>query len=81
MIKTNTLLRVCAVLGLLSLGACSGMSTSGQRILVGTAIGAAAGTAATVATAGCVPCGIAIGAGAGAGAGYIYHFFNRTPGR
>jgi len=72
---------VLAILCLLALGACQSTSLAGERIAVGTAVGATAGTVATVATGGCIPCGAAIGAGAGAGAGYVYHFFNRTPGR
>lgn len=73
--------RLAAVMCLLSLGGCSTFSTAGERITVGTAVGATTGTVATVMTGGCIPCGAAIGAGAGAGAGYIYHFFNRQRGR
>lgn len=57
---------------ILSLSACSGMSTTQQRTLSGAGIGAGAGVATTVMTGGCVSCGAAIGAAAGAGAGYVY---------
>ncbi|MCW5772751.1 MAG: hypothetical protein KIT16_13995 [Rhodospirillaceae bacterium] len=61
-----------ALAGALSLGACSGMNTTEQRTLSGTAIGAAAGTVITAATGGCIICGAAIGAGAGALGGFLY---------
>jgi len=56
----------------LGLSACSGMNTTEQRTLSGTAIGAAAGTVITAATGGCIICGAAIGAGAGALGGFLY---------
>jgi hypothetical protein len=73
-----------ALLSLFSLGAC-GTTTgaaSARNILIPTAVGAATGTVVTVATAGCIPCGAAIGGAAGAGVGLIYdRLDNRTPGR
>lgn len=76
-------LRGIAVLCLIALAGCAGnqVSRSGEKIAAGTAVGAVTGTAITVATGGCVPCGAAIGGAAGAGAGYFYHWLNRTPGR
>jgi osmotically inducible lipoprotein OsmB len=59
-------------IALLSLTACSGMSTTQQRTLSGAGIGAGVGAVGTAMTGGCVGCGAAIGAGAGAVGGYIY---------
>lgn len=56
----------------LSLSACSGMSTTQQRTLSGAGIGAGVGAAGSAMTGGCVSCGAAIGGAVGAGAGYIY---------
>ncbi len=73
MTKTMTYRNVgiAAVLAL-SLGACSGMSTTQQRTVSGGAIGAGVGALGTVVTGGCVACGAAVGAGVGAAGGYIY---------
>lgn len=57
---------------ILSLSACSGMSSTQQRTLSGAGIGAGVGTVGTVMTGGCISCGAAIGAAVGAGAGYVY---------
>lgn len=80
----NTSFRAGLVLlCLMALGACSTTESghTGTNIVVGTAIGAVTGTAATVLTGGCIPCGAAIGGASGAGAGYIYDWANRVPGR
>lgn len=52
--------------------ACSGLSTTEQRVLSGGAIGAGVGAVGTAVTGGCVACGAAIGGAVGAGVGYIY---------
>ena len=57
---------------LITVGACSNMSTTQQRTLSGAGIGAGVGAVGTAMTGGCVSCGAAIGAAAGAGAGYLY---------
>lgn len=62
---------VIALAGVLSLGACSGMSTTQQRALSGGAIGAGVGAAGTAITGGCVACGAAIGGAAGVAGGLI----------
>ncbi len=63
-----------ALLGalLLTLGACSGLNTTEQRVLSGGALGAGVGTVGTVLTGGCIACGAVIGGAVGAGAGYVY---------
>jgi len=55
----------------LTLGGCSGMSTTEERVLSGGAIGAGVGALGTALTGGCVSCGAAIGGAVGAGAGYL----------
>ncbi|MBI1272476.1 MAG: hypothetical protein GC131_00095 [Alphaproteobacteria bacterium] len=55
----------------LLLAGCSNLNKTEQRVLSGSAIGAATGAAATVMTGGCVGCGAAIGGAVGAGAGYV----------
>lgn len=70
--KSNVFFSGLAAVAILFLAACSNMSTTQQRTLSGTAIGAGAGTAVTAMTGGCVSCGAAIGAAAGAAGGYIY---------
>jgi hypothetical protein len=57
---------------IVSLSACSDMSTSQQRTLSGAAIGTGVGAGAAALTGGCVGCGAAIGAAGGAAGGYIY---------
>ncbi len=69
-----------ALTGALALGACSGMNTTEQRTLSGSAIGAVGGTVITAATGGCIICGAAIGAGVGALGGFIYDRANPTYG-
>lgn len=66
----SSTLAVCAMV--LSLSACSGMSTTQQRTLSGAAIGTGVGVAGTAMTGGCISCGAAVGAAAGAAGGYIY---------
>lgn len=56
---------------LLSLGACSNMTHTQQRVVSGAAVGAAAGLGVTAATGGCISCGAAIGTVVGAGVGYV----------
>lgn len=55
----------------LMLGGCENMSKQSQRMLNGSAIGAASGAAITVITGGCVACGAAVGGAVGAGVGYV----------
>ena len=55
----------------LTLGGCSGLSNTEERVLSGGAIGAGVGAVGTVLTGGCVSCGAAIGGAVGAGAGYL----------
>ena len=54
-----------------SLGACSNMSNTQQRVLSGGAIGTGLGVVGTVIAGGCVTCGAVIGGAVGAGAGYL----------
>lgn len=51
---------------------CANMTTTEQRTLSGTAIGALSGMAIAAIAEGSVATGAAIGAGVGAGAGYLY---------
>lgn len=61
-----------ALISLLGLSACSGMSPTEQRTLSGGAIGAGVGAVGTAVTGGCVTCGTVVGGALGAGAGYLY---------
>lgn len=61
-----------AILLVLSLGACSGLSTTQERTLSGGALGAGVGAVGTALTGGCIWCGAAIGGAVGAGTGYVY---------
>jgi hypothetical protein len=63
--------RIGALFALLSLGACSDMSATQQRVVTGAAIGTAVGAVGTVMTGGCVACGAAVGGAVGAGTGYV----------
>ncbi len=56
-----------------SLGACSGLTRTQQRVLSGGAIGAAGGAVITAVVGGPVLLGAAVGAGAGAVAGAVLH--------
>ncbi|MEQ8653311.1 MAG: hypothetical protein RIC87_12680 [Kiloniellales bacterium] len=66
-----------AVLLVLSLGACSGLSTTQERTLSGGALGAGVGAVGTVLTGGCIWCGAVIGGAVGAGTGYVYDQIER----
>lgn len=55
----------------LTLGGCSNLSKTEERVLSGGAIGAGAGALGTALTGGCVSCGAALGGAVGAGAGYL----------
>lgn len=57
---------------LITVGACSNMSTTQQRTLSGAGIGAASGAAIGVIAGGSVAGAAAVGAAAGAAGGYIY---------
>lgn len=63
-----------------ALGGCSGMSTTSQRVVSGTAIGAGGGAVIGWA-AGSPAAGAAIGAGAGALGGYLYDQYEKSRGR
>jgi uncharacterized membrane protein len=64
----------------LALGGCSHMSSTQQRVLSGSAIGASSGAIIGWA-AGSPAAGAAIGAGAGALGGYLYDQFLKSQGR
>jgi osmotically inducible lipoprotein OsmB len=69
----TTLIRYLAVgTCVLSLSACSGMTSTEQRMLSGAGIGAGVGAVGTSMTGGCVSCGAVIGGAVGAGGGYLY---------
>jgi osmotically inducible lipoprotein OsmB len=70
--SSSFLTRSLAFACVLSLAACSGMSTTEQRTLSGAGIGAGVGVVGTAMTGGCITCGAAVGAAVGAGTGYIY---------
>lgn len=57
---------------LITVGACSNMSTTQQRTLSGAGIGAAGGAAVGAIAGGSVAGAAALGAAGGAAAGYIY---------
>jgi uncharacterized membrane protein len=60
------------------LAGCSGMNDTEQRVLSGTAIGAAAGAGLGAVTGGLsIPAGAAIGAAAGAVGGFGYDYLKR----
>lgn len=67
----NRTIPTLLVVATLTLGGCSGMSKTEERVLSGGAIGAGVGALGTVLTGGCVSCGAAIGGAVGAGAGYL----------
>lgn len=60
-----------AAVCLISLGACTNMTHTQQRVVSGAAVGAVAGVGVTAATGGCISCGAAIGTVVGAGVGYV----------
>lgn len=70
--KTSAPLRaVLAAVCLLSLGACTNMTQTQQRVVSGAAVGAATGIGVTAITGGCISCGAAVGTAVGAGVGYV----------
>jgi osmotically inducible lipoprotein OsmB len=73
--KTISLLLMAVLL----LGACSGMTTTEQRVLSGGAIGGAGG-AAVGAIAGSAATGAAIGGPAGLLGGYLYDQYQKSRG-
>lgn len=60
-----------AAICLISLGACTNMTHTQQRVVSGAVVGAAAGLGIAAATSGCISCGAAIGTVVGAGVGYV----------
>jgi osmotically inducible lipoprotein OsmB len=60
-----------AAVCLISLGACTNMPHTQQRVVSGAAVGAAAGIGVTAVTGGCITCGAAVGTVVGAGVGYV----------
>ena len=57
----------------LSLSACSSMDSRTAEYTVGGAgVGLGVGALVSMASAGCIPCGVAIGSAVGAGAGLAY---------
>ena len=71
---------VFLVVATLVVSSCAGMSTTEQRVLSGTAIGAGGGALVGWA-AGSPAVGAAVGAGAGALGGLIYDQFEKSRGR
>lgn len=63
---------VASIVAVMSVTACSNMSTRDQRMLSGAGIGAGAGAVAGAVTGGSPATGAAIGAAAGAAGGYLY---------
>lgn len=57
------------------------MDDTTQRTIAGAAIGAGAGTLATVATGGCIVCGTAVGGAVGAAGGYVYDQIEKSQGK
>jgi len=70
--RSQSVPKMVAILGLIALTSCSGMNDTQQRTLSGAAAGTAIGAVGTVMTGGCVACGAAIGGAVGAAGGYIY---------
>ncbi len=71
---------ILVLVGVVLAGACSGMSTTQQRVLSGGAIGASSGALIGWA-AGSPAAGAAIGAGAGLVGGYVYDQYQKSRGR
>lgn len=61
----------------LALAGCSGLNTTEQRVLSGTAIGAGAGTAGAAVSGGSLFGGAALGAAAGALGGFLFDRLSR----
>jgi hypothetical protein len=55
----------------MTLGGCSNLNNTEQRVLSGAAIGAAGGAVVTAVTGGCIACGAAVGGAVGAAGGYV----------
>ncbi|MDE2333234.1 MAG: hypothetical protein KGK10_01695 [Rhodospirillales bacterium] len=68
---TNLKRTLLVILAAGSLAACTGLNSTQQRVLSGSAIGAAGGAVLTAVVGGPVLLGTAIGAGAGAVAGAV----------
>ena len=60
-----------ALVGALGLAGCSGLNSTEERVLSGSAIGAGVGAAGTALTGGCIACGAALGGAVGAATGYV----------
>ena len=64
---------LAAAVCILSLAACSTMnSKTAENTLVGGGVGLGVGALVSVVSAGCIPCGAAVGTAVGAGAGLAY---------
>ena len=75
------ILVVLSISTLLALSACSNMSTTQQRTLSGSAIGAAAGVGIGALTGGALLWGAAGGAAIGAVGGYVYDQHEKKQGK
>jgi hypothetical protein len=75
------ILVVLSISTLLALSACSNMSTTQQRTLSGSAIGAAAGVGIGALTGGALLWGAAGGAAVGAVGGYVYDQHEKKQGK
>lgn len=71
---------ILAVVAVMVLGGCAGMSPTEQRVLSGGAIGASSGALIGWA-AGCPACGAAIGGGAGMVGGLLVDQYEKSQGR
>jgi osmotically inducible lipoprotein OsmB len=71
---------ILAVVAVMVLGGCAGMSNTEQRVLSGGAMGAGGGALIGWA-AGCPACGAAIGGGAGMLGGYVVDRYEKSQGR
>ena len=80
MLMKKTVIFIVVLALALSLGGCSGMSTTQQRVVSGGAIGASGGALIGWA-AGSPAAGAAIGGGAGLVGGYIYDQYEKSRGR
>ena len=64
---------LAAIACTISLSACSSMDTRTAEYTVGGAgVGLGVGALVSMASAGCIPCGVAVGSAVGAGAGLAY---------
>jgi glucokinase len=53
-------------------------STTADRTVVGAGVGLGVGTLVSVTSAGCIPCGAAVGTAVGAGVGLAYDQYNKS---